>query len=139
MPHDAKKYPIIWKDVIRPLILFRDNYRCALCGSNHYSFTENVSSPVYLSVAHRDHNLDNSRISNLSSLCQSCHNKFDSINRIKTRLVNRVSPNDTKHIISLYNVHNQSHAVTFQAVIKQLKSRSQLDLFLESIPDDIFL
>jgi hypothetical protein len=96
---DYKKYAPDWKDVIRPSILKRDNYKCCVCSVEHRSrvykntnggyitcddFTElwAVSNgkkvfTLYLQVAHLDHNKSNNEPVNLRSLCPFHHARYD--------------------------------------------------------------
>jgi 5-methylcytosine-specific restriction endonuclease McrA len=96
---DYSKYHNDWRDVIRPKILERDQYKCRSCGVKHKSrvyrltkgtymeldsFTEewakSVGKKVYtlfLQVAHLDQDKRNNEHSNLISLCPVCHGRYD--------------------------------------------------------------
>lgn len=96
---DYKKYHQDWRDVIRPMILKRDQYKCRQCGIRHKTrvyrqskggyqicdeFIENWAKEqgkkvftVFLQVAHIDQNKKNNKPENLMSLCPRCHSKFD--------------------------------------------------------------
>lgn len=88
-----------WKDVIRPAILKRDNYRCRVCGIQHKSVVYKLTSGAYmecdeftaewaktagrrvfkvsLQIAHIDHNKCNNDPENLITLCPRHHAKMD--------------------------------------------------------------
>jgi len=96
---DYKQYHNDWRDIIRPAILKRDNYRCKNCGIRHKvrayrmtnskymevdGFTEQWAMDngkkvitVYLQIAHIDHDKRNNAPENLISYCAICHGKFD--------------------------------------------------------------
>lgn len=93
------EYSENWRDVIRPAILRRDNYKCQHCGVVHRArgywnsrsafvvcddfqqewalSTGRKLVNVYLNVAHLDQNKQNNDPANLLSLCPKCHSKFD--------------------------------------------------------------
>jgi len=99
MPINYKLYHPNWKDIIRPDILRRDNYKCKHCGvvnrtpyvyeqgkpyyfkddfiADYYTRRNERIRKVVLTIAHLDHNRDNNEYSNLAALCQICHLKYD--------------------------------------------------------------
>lgn len=103
MPINYKLYPPDWFDVIRPAVLRRDNYKCKFCGASQRSqgyrdsrgkfvecdefmrvwakSTGRKIITIYLSVAHLDHDVSNSSLENLASVCQQCHNRHDAKQR----------------------------------------------------------
>jgi len=103
-----KEYHPDWKDIIRPLALERDGYKCQHCGVKHkkyyliregsyYSqiesdeYIEYLASGVkcnkiYLQVAHIDCNKENNNLNNLRSLCNLCHLKHDKVWKKMLRL-----------------------------------------------------
>jgi 5-methylcytosine-specific restriction endonuclease McrA len=104
MPCDYLKYPKDWKN-IRDKILTRSNHTCEECGVKNYSIgardregnwydedrIQNMNSgmglqlfgdfpkmiKIVLTIAHKDHNIQNNDESNLASWCQKCHLKHD--------------------------------------------------------------
>ena len=111
MPVDYSQYHPDWKDIIRPEVLKRDNYKCTVCkvGQRKKGYRTASGSfvecddfeieyrqrhglkviTIYLAVAHLDHNIKNNEYSNLASMCQRCHNRHDryfrSLNRISKK------------------------------------------------------
>jgi 5-methylcytosine-specific restriction endonuclease McrA len=106
-----KEYAPDWKDVIRPTILKRDNYKCAVCGAQHRArvyklsngayqicdeFTEEWAKAnnkkvftLYLQVAHLDHNKQNNDPANLKTLCPFHHAKNDAEHKKFSRIIYR--------------------------------------------------
>lgn len=96
---DYSLYHPDWRDIIRPSILKRDQYKCRVCGVRHKSrvyktsnggymecdsFIENWAISegrkvftIYLQVAHLDHDKSNNDPSNLKALCPIHHAKHD--------------------------------------------------------------
>ena len=88
-----------WKDIIRPAILKRDNYRCRVCSILHKAtvyktstgaymecdeftaaWAENAGKKVFklsLQIAHIDHNKSNNDPANLLTLCPRHHSRMD--------------------------------------------------------------
>jgi len=63
-------YPVGWRNLpIKEQVLLRDNYKCKICGCLHGIDEEK------LVIHHIDYNKYNLEISNLLSLCRSCHAK----------------------------------------------------------------
>lgn len=111
MAHDAKKYDVNWRDVIRPAILKRANYKCEICGARqralYYtdrgkrifiedSFMHNwvitnaiKCKKIFLSISHTDHNVNNNDYSNLRALCQFCHLAHDKELHRATRIARK--------------------------------------------------
>ena len=108
---DYSKYHPDWRDIIRPSILRRDNYKCVVCGVRHKSRVYKTSSGLYvmldyitenwavqnnkkvftlhLQVAHLDHNKDNNDPSNLRTLCPVHHAKYDADHKNFSRIAYR--------------------------------------------------
>lgn len=106
---DYSKYSPDWKDIIRPSILKRDNYKCKVCGIVHKTrvyknkagkyvecdeFIEVWAKSngfkvftLYLQVAHLDHNKSNNDPSNLITLCPVHHAKNDAQHKAFSRKV----------------------------------------------------
>lgn len=77
MPCDYRNYPKNWLSEIRPAILRRARDRCEWCGAVNYEPHPVTGSMVVLTVAHLDHDTQNSDPGNLRALCQNCHNGKD--------------------------------------------------------------
>lgn len=107
MPIDYKDYAPDWNQ-IRAGILERAQHKCEECGvANHAvgirladgSFAEALAGKyepgdywaarkcirIVLTIAHLDHNVNNNDPSNLKSLCQLHHNRYDAPVRAKNR------------------------------------------------------
>ncbi len=111
MPIDYKKYPVDWKDVIRPRILKRDNYRCRLCHAANRApyykaghqriFIENSFDCDYamrhaipvkrivLTIAHIIHDNSIDDDNNLLTLCTTCHLIMDAKMHASNRFLNK--------------------------------------------------
>jgi len=102
MPINYKDYPGNWFTEIRPSVLERDGYCCQKCNvPNHAIIYREKKNPfiwhlwpegmeseslnidgykavkVVLTIAHINHNHNDSDINNLAALCQRCHLKLD--------------------------------------------------------------
>lgn len=117
---DIKSYSPDWRDIVRPQILKRDNYKCVRCGVRHKAkvyldssknyievdnFTEQWAiargfkvQTIYLNVCHLDHNKENNDPSNLVSMCPRDHSKMDAEHKKMMRLTYQ---NKTKGLRSL--------------------------------------
>jgi len=106
---DYSQYHSDWRDIIRPAILKRDQYKCKHCGIKHKSrvykdttgkyvecdtFMEEwaISTgrkvfTLYLQVAHIDHDKNNNAPSNLMSLCPVHHARFDTEHKKLARIM----------------------------------------------------
>jgi len=62
-------YPLGWTKTFKEQIRYRDNYRCQICGCPE------VECIRKLHVHHIDYDKNNILPDNLTSLCNSCHNK----------------------------------------------------------------
>ena len=115
MPIDYSRYHPQWKDLIRPDILKRDEFRCAFCGVEHkvkgyrqrdgtfVKCDENRLEwaavngfkviRIILTVAHLDHDIKNNNYDNLKALCQRCHLNYDRKHKAWMR---RLKMNDTQ-------------------------------------------
>ena len=113
---NLKEYSPDWKDVIRPLILQRDNYRCRVCGVVHKSRVYKLSRAGYhvcdefeeiwaaannkkvfslfLVVAHIDQDKSNNDPSNLITLCPFHHAKFDAKHKALSRKIKFSKPKE---------------------------------------------
>ena len=70
------RYPRNWKQVSRSVIA-RAGYRCEACGVEQGKPNPVSGSRVILGAAHLDHRPENVSPSNLRSLCQRCHLRYD--------------------------------------------------------------
>lgn len=88
-----------WKDIIRPAVLKRDNYKCRNChipnkqrvykdSKGNYVYVDDFIEQwakaqgikvfkIYLHIAHLDQNKSNNHMSNLLTLCPRCHSSYD--------------------------------------------------------------
>lgn len=111
MPYNLKDYHPEWRDRIRPEILKRDKFRCAVCGVKQKTVGYRDSKQrfiqcdefmvqwakdqgiktftVYLSVIHLDHNKKNNEPSNLRTACQLHHNRHDHHHRKMNRALRK--------------------------------------------------
>lgn len=100
MPVNYRNYHPDWKDVIRPQILKRDNYKCKICNVgnrmriirgdddqwlevDHLIEKEALKTgqkivKIVLTVAHLNHIVTDNRPENLAALCQLHHIRHDS-------------------------------------------------------------
>lgn len=76
MPMSIKDYPPDWP-AISARVRQRNGGRCEWCNATNGQAHPVTGSRVVLTVAHLDHDkgTDESR---MRSLCQSCHNRYDS-------------------------------------------------------------
>jgi hypothetical protein len=106
---DYSQYHPDWKDIIRPSILKRDQYKCKVCSVKHKSrvyrstnggyiecdeFMESWAVQnerkvitLYLQIAHLDHNKSNNDPANLQALCPIHHAKHDKEHKKFKRLL----------------------------------------------------
>jgi 5-methylcytosine-specific restriction endonuclease McrA len=106
---DYSLYHPDWKDIIRPAILKRDNYKCSHCGVKHKARVYRNTSKqyvecddfmeqwalsngrkvftLYLQVAHKDHNKSNNEPSNLLTLCPVHHARLDTEHKRFARIM----------------------------------------------------
>lgn len=119
-----KEYSPDWRDIIRPAILKRDNYKCKVCGINHKirvyknkagkyvecdKFIEEWAKAngykvftLYLQVAHMDHNKQNNDPSNLVTLCPVHHAKNDAQHKSIQRKIFKKNVEETPRPKSKY-------------------------------------
>ncbi len=117
---DYSLYHPDWKDIIRPSILKRDNYRCAHCQIKHKSRvykdttgkyvecdsfmeqwavnTHRKVFTLYLQVAHLDHNKQNNEPSNLLSLCPVHHARLDTEHKRFARIMYKQKITSAKQV-----------------------------------------
>lgn len=108
---DYSQYHPDWKDIIRPSILKRDQYKCKVCGVRHKSRVYRTSNggyiecdefmekwaiesgrkviTLFLQIAHLDHNKSNNDPANLQALCPIHHAKHDKEHKKFQRLIYR--------------------------------------------------
>ena len=92
---NKKLYPKNWPE-IRENIRKRARDKCEWCGVVNHSWINRHTREICLqdeegtirvvcTVAHLDHNPENSSEDNLAFLCQKCHNSYDAPHRKQTR------------------------------------------------------
>ena len=111
MPIDYSTYHPDWKDIIRPDILRRDNYKCIICGAKRrqkyvlekgsvvYIADEfqlnwyiNCGTPIktiHLAIAHLDLNKDYYDYINLATMCQRHHLAHDKHQHALSRITKK--------------------------------------------------
>jgi ribosomal protein L44E len=109
---NKEQYPAEWKDMIRPLALKRDGYKCTKCKVAHRSvgyydmkkvfvecdeFMRNRAAAIgmklitiYLNVHHIDGNPGNNEEKNLRSYCAKCHFKQERELRKLKRIIKKL-------------------------------------------------
>lgn len=83
------RYPRNWKQISRSVIT-RAGYRCEACGAEQGKPNPVSGSRVSLGAAHLDHWPENVSPSNLRSLCQRCHLRYDHPHHIAQIRANRL-------------------------------------------------
>ncbi len=87
-PEERGRYPQNWKD-ISAAIRARAGNKCEWCGAPNGEPNPITGSKVVLTCAHLDHQPENNDFSNLASLCQRCHLRYDArhhaVNAKRTR------------------------------------------------------
>jgi len=68
-----RPYPLGWTKTFREQIRFRDNYKCQNCGKPE------IECKHKLHIHHIDYDKDNLELTNLISICNSCHAKTASV------------------------------------------------------------
>lgn len=113
---DYSQYHPDWKDIIRPSILRRDQYKCKVCGVKHKSRVyRNTNSgyvecdefmeewarnngrkvfTLYLQIAHLNHDKSNNEPSNLQALCPIHHARHDKEHKKFQRLLFKAKISD---------------------------------------------
>ena len=76
-PENKNKYPKNWKEISYRIRTERANNKCEFCKADNYQPHPITKSKVILTVAHMDHNPENSTEENLKALCQKCHLNYD--------------------------------------------------------------
>lgn len=151
-----KEYHPDWKDVIRPKILERDNYRCRHCKVRHKSrayrltkatymevdnFMEEWAKSnnrkvitVYLQVAHLDHDKSNNNPNNLIALCPICHGRYDKTHKqLMSKIFKSKMDKSTINKISRMPHHNQNRIMIIKNKIKEYTGQELTFNQLESI------
>ena len=139
MAHDKSKYHPAHDDIIRPLLLLKYRYCCQLCGIHHLDIFHRTGNLIYLSVAHRNGDPRDNRISNLTILCPSCHLKFDRLQHDQTRIINKSSRGLHPVKKGISNAEKLQRKYLYKTVITRLISSPELNYFLQSLDDNVFL
>lgn len=114
---DYSLYHPDWKDIIRPSILKRDQYRCQVCRVKHkarvYKNTNNAYTEcddfmeswavkngkkvftLYLQIAHLNHDKSDNDPLNLASLCPIHHARHDKEHKKFQRIVFKAKVKDS--------------------------------------------
>ena len=97
MPIDISLYPLNWKTITLE-VKEAANWKCQCCGKSCYkpgerpeNLTRREWTANILQVHHRNHNTKDNRLSNLLSVCASCHlglhrGKYSSVSEGQLRL-----------------------------------------------------
>jgi 5-methylcytosine-specific restriction endonuclease McrA len=107
----GKQYPLNWRDVIRPAVLKRADYKCEICKAPNHTHIRRLQQNLWieadefdliqrqkgdkavqyiiLSISHSNHDINNNELSNLRALCQRCHLNHDRAYHIMQKLINR--------------------------------------------------
>lgn len=128
---DYKQYHHNWRDIIRPGILKRDQYKCRHCGIRHKTRVFRKSKgeyqicdffieqwaveqgkrvfTVFLQVAHIDQDKSNNNPDNLMTLCPVCHGKFDKQHKqlARTFFKKQIQDNPTEQL-KIYSLEDKS-------------------------------
>lgn len=102
-PENRARYPRNWKQ-ISAAIRERAANKCEWCGARNGEQHPVTGSKVVLTTAHLDHTPEHNDPSNLASLCQRCHNRYDAPVRragIRERQLARVAIRDLLADVSL--------------------------------------
>lgn len=111
----GKIYPREWRDIIRPAILKRADYKCEICKAPNHTHIRRYSDNTFniadefdiflrqkgdkdvqyiiLSISHKNHDISNNDYSNLQALCQRCHLNYDREYHKQVRLINQTKLN----------------------------------------------
>jgi hypothetical protein len=140
------EYSPDWKDIIRPAILKRDNYKCQVCGVRHKSkvykdsrqnyvecdaFVEQwaISTGrkvfvLYLQVAHLDHNKSNNDPLNLRTLCPRHHALYDKQNKAFQRKIYRakITVNQAKTVETVLSEYSNQVTEVKKIIRKYTKT-----------------
>lgn len=112
MPINYRNYHPDWKDIIRPRILKRDNYKCRVCGvGNRMRIVRNSDEEwlevddiiekesvrtgqpmirVVLNISHLNHIVTDNRDENLRSMCQLHHIRHDAKHKKAMAIIGKV-------------------------------------------------
>jgi 5-methylcytosine-specific restriction endonuclease McrA len=142
-----------WKDVIRPMILKRDNYQCCSCGIRHKSEVYRKSNGsyqvcddfikswaigqgkkvfvLYLQVAHLDHNKQNNEPVNLRSLCPRCHSTYDKVHKKAAR--NILFAKDIEQPVKSFKHENALSTKKFLEIKAFIKQETSISFNREQV------
>lgn len=139
---DYKQYHSEWRDIIRPMILKRDAYKCRTCGLKHKSkvyrkskghyqeldqFMENWALDngkkvftLYLHIAHINSNKKDNRPENLITLCPYHHAELDkNYKSLKRKIFTKQIDQDKEKSLGKFNTESPAIKQTVKTVIKQ--------------------
>ena len=157
---DYSQYHPDWKDVIRPAILKREQYKCAHCGIKHKArvykdttgkyvecddFMEQWAKStgrkvftLFLQIAHLDHNKANNEPSNLKALCPVHHARYDTEHKKLARITYsaKVTDSRTKRRAAKILDRGKLIAILRDSIRKHIGSRISL-IDSEAILNDL--
>lgn len=139
-----------WRDVIRPAILKRDNYRCRVCGILNKSTVYKTASGAYmecdefiaqwaevhgkkpfkisLQIAHIDHDKNNNDPSNLITLCPRHHSKMDADHKKLMRISFKAKVEQSKDKSTAPYIEERTTVLReIQLLVKEL-TNTKIDL-----------
>lgn len=130
---DYSEYHPNWRDIIRPAILQRDNFRCRVCGIQHKSIVYKLSSGAYmecdeftaewarnagkkvfklhLQIAHIDHDKMNNEPENLITLCPRHHSRMDAEHKKFIRISYRTKAKESRQFATSEYFEDRSSAL----------------------------
>lgn len=142
-----------WRDIIRPSILKRDNYKCKHCGVQHkarayrnttgnYTIVDEFAEQwakqngkkvitIFLNVAHLDHNKQNNDPQNLLSLCPVCHSKNDKEHKKFKKITFTEKVNETKNKITTESIEENKKLIA--AVKKEIRQITGVFVAIEDV------
>lgn len=104
---ERSRYPANWREISKA-VRQRNNGCCEWCDAPNgetvqrtpdgmwwhdgtWDYDDHPPVRIVLTVAHLDHNPENNQPSNLRSLCQRCHNRYDAKHRAAGRKARRAA------------------------------------------------
>lgn len=158
---DYSLYHPDWKDIIRPSILKRDQYKCKVCGIRHKSRVYRTTNggyiecddfmeqwaitagkkvfTLFLQVAHLDHNKTNNQPDNLQSLCPIHHARHDKEHKKFQRLIFKGKINQDKgetkrQLVNMRKSHiNKVQSMVYALTKTKIDVISAEQIFLECL------
>ena len=99
-PENQRRYPLDWREISLRVRFGRAKGRCECTGQcglhvgrrcleRHGRDAKWARGKIVLTVAHLDHQPENSHESNLLAMCQRCHLRYDSDHHARTARLSR--------------------------------------------------